>query len=153
MAKLDFIRTPYGLGPGNQTAAEWLEKVTLGKPVGAEVKLRRNPKFHRKFWSMLDVAYSNHEWPTIHDERFGDVKTSYDMFRKYVICKAGYYVADLKPDGKIRIEPKSISFAKMDEDEFQRLYSAVLDVILQEFLTNWTEGDMDNAVNTMLSFA
>ena len=41
---------------------------------------------------------------------------------------------------------KSISFAKMDEDEFARLYSSVVDVILARFLTNWTGEDMDKAV-------
>lgn len=153
MATHDFIKTPYGLGPGSQLAAEWLDKVKLGQSVSVEVKTRRNSKFHRKFWAMLDVAYSSHEWPTIQHPKWGEVKTSYDMFRKYVTVKAGHYEVDLKPDGQIRVEPKSISFANMDQDEFEKVYSDVLDVILREFLTNWTTGDMDHAINQMLQFA
>lgn len=153
MAQHTLIRTPYGLGPANQPAADWLNGVKSGTIVAAEVKKPRNGKFHNKFWAMLDVAYANHEWPEIDHPKFGKIRTSYDMFRKYVTVRAGHYTADLTPGGEIRAEPKSISFAKMDQTEFEALYSDVLDVILGEFLTNWKSGDMDRAINEMMSFA
>lgn len=151
MADLSFMRSPSGLVPADAAAAEWFAKVKMGQPVTASVRLPRNGKFHRKFFAMLDVAYSNHDWPEI-ATKFGPVKTSPEMFRKYVIVKAGHYEADLTPHGEIRVVPKSIAWAKMDEAEFQRLYSDVLDVILAEFLTNWTTGDMDRAVQIMMGF-
>ena len=66
--------------------------------------------------------------------------------------KAGHYEAALTPHGEVRCTPKSISWSKMDESEFERLYSDVLDVILAEFLTNWRRGDIDHAVNQMMGF-
>lgn len=141
-----------GLVPADTAASEWFAKVKMGQPVTATVRLPRNGKFHRKFFAMLDVAYSNHDWPEI-ETKFGKVRTSAEMFRKYVIVKAGHYEADLTPHGEPRVVPKSIAWAKMDEAEFSRLYSDVLDVILNEFLTNWTSGDMDRAVNMMMGFA
>lgn len=149
---IHLTRTPAGLVPSDSMAAEWFAKVGMGKHVAANVRLPRNGKFHAKFFAMLNVAYANHEWPDIQSQ-FGPVRTSFDMFRKYVTVKAGHYDMDLTPNGEFRAEPKSIKFGKMDQDEFERLYSDVLDVILQEFLTNWKAGDMDHAVNVMLGYA
>lgn len=152
MADLHLTKTPAGLVPSDAMAAEWFAKVPIGKPVNATVRLPRNGKFHRKFFAMLNAAYANHDWPDVQSQ-FGPVKTSFEMFREYVTVKAGHYEMDMTPQGAIRARAKSINFAKMDDDEFQRLYSDVLDVILAEFLTNWSSGDMDQAVNVMLGFA
>ena len=152
MADLFFTKTPAGLVPADAIAAEWLVGVPTGKAVNANVRLPRNAHFHRKFFAMLNAAYANHEWPDVQSQ-FGPVKTSFEMFREYVTVKAGFYEMDMTPQGTIRARAKSIKFAKMDDEEFARLYSAVLDVILAEFLTNWTEGDMEHAVHVMLGFA
>lgn len=152
MVDLSFMRTPAGLVPADTRAAEWFAKVKMGQPVTASVRLPRNGKFHRKFFAMLDVAYSNHDWPEI-ETKFGRVRTSPEMFRRYAIVKAGHYEADMTPHGEIRVVPKSISWAKMDDAEFSQLYSDVLDVILAEFLTNWSDGDMERAVQMMMGFA
>lgn len=152
MADIHLIKTPAGLAPSDAIAAEWFNKVPIGKPVNAIVRLPRNGKFHRKFFAMLNAAYVNHDWPDVQSQ-FGPVKTSFEMFREYVTVKSGHYDMDLTPTGEIRARAKSINFAKMDDEEFSRLYSDVLDVILAEFLTNWSERDMDQAVNVMLGFA
>lgn len=140
-----------GLIPADADAQEWLEGVKSGNVMKATIRMTRNGGFHRKFFAMINVAYENHEWPEI-ETKWGKAKCNRDMFRKYVTVKAGHYEAVLTPHGEIRAEPKSISWSKMDDAEFQKLYSDVLDVILQEFLTNWKSGDMDHAVNQMLGF-
>ena len=152
MAEINLIRNPAGLVPSDAAAAEWLQKVGVGKAVRATVRQPRNGKFHNKFFAMLDVAYANHDWPEV-ETQWGRARTSEKMFRKYVIVRAGHYEPDMTPSGKIRVEPKSIAWAEMDEAEFAQLYSDVLDVILTEFLTNWTSGDMDHAVKQMMAFA
>ena len=151
MADVHLTRTPSGLVPSDAMAAEWFGKVKMGAPVRAKVVQPRNGGHHRKFFAMLDVAYSNHEWPETQTQ-WGPVHTSREMFRKYVICKAGHYEPDLKPDGTVTVVPKSISWAQMDQTEFEALYSDVLDVILAEFLANWTIGDMEKAVEQMMGF-
>lgn len=151
MADIHMTRTPQGLAPATADAAEMLAKIGIGKAVNAKVVQPRNGGFHRKFFAMLDVAYSNHEWPQI-ETNWGKATVSRELFRDYVTVKAGHYEAALTPHGEVRCAPKSISWAKMDQAEFERLYSDVLDVILREFLTNWKRGDMDSAVNTMMGF-
>jgi len=130
----------------------WFGKLRYGIIISANMRVMRNPNFHRKFFAMLHVAYDNHDWPTI-DTQYGPAQCTFDQFRKYVTIKAGFFTMGATPQGNPRAEAKSIAFGKMDEAEFEQVYSAVLDVILAEFLTNWKRCDMDNAISAMLVFA
>ena len=145
MAELGFIRGQNGLAPDGADAAEWFERVKPGARVVAKVTIPRNYKFHRKFFAMLKVAYDNWEKPRI-ETPHGVAQCSFETFRNDVTVLAGYRELTCNTRGQWRMTAKSISFAKMDEDEFARLYSSVVDVILARFLTNWTGEDMDKAV-------
>ena len=152
MTDLAFICTPMGLAPADQQSVEWLAKAKMGRPVVASVRVPRNARFHRKFFAMLNVAYSNHEWPEV-DTQWGAARCSFEAFREYVTIKAGHWEIGLTAKGEPRARPKSIAWANMEEAEFSQLYSDVLDVILREFLAGWTEGDMSRAVDAMMGFA
>lgn len=149
---IHLTRTSHGLSPSTDEAAEKLCMIKIGTPVNAKISRPRNGKFHRKFFSMLDVAFQNHEWPEV-ETKWGKATVSSELFRKYVIVKAGHYTASLTPKGEVRAEPKSISWANMDDEEFSRLYNDVLNVILKEFLTNWKNADMEKAVGILLGYA
>ncbi|MBA3116223.1 DUF1367 family protein, partial [Salmonella enterica] len=53
----------------------------------------------------------------------------------WVTVEAGYFDVVELPDGSIRKVAKSISFAKMDETEFQGLYKAAFDVLWRWILS------------------
>ncbi|MDS1351987.1 bacteriophage protein, partial [Klebsiella pneumoniae] len=65
------------------------------------------------------------------EKRAGNISAvkSFEAFRAWVTIEAGFYNEYQMPDGPIRKEPKSISFAKMDDLEFSQLYKSVLDVL------------------------
>lgn len=142
-----------GLIPADADAKEWLEGARAGKVMKAEIRMMRNGGFHRKFFCMLECAYDNHDWPEI-ETQWGPAKCTYDQFRKYITVKCGYFDMVVTPQGNVRAEAKSISFAKMDQPEFEKLYNDALNFILAEYLApkGWTAEDMNNAVNQMLSF-
>ena len=56
-----------------------------------------------------------------------------DRLRKDLIIEAGFYDEWTDLQGVVQREAKSISFGSMKEDEFQDLYSRVIDVIVQYF--------------------
>ncbi|EMX0145562.1 DUF1367 family protein [Salmonella enterica] len=80
---------------------------------------------------------------------------SFDAYRAWVIVEAGHFDAIELPDGTLRKHPRSVSFANMDEVEFQRLYKAALDVlwrwVLSKSFSNQSEAE--NAAAQLLSFA
>jgi len=47
----------------------------------------------------------------------------------------GLYAEHITTKGKIIYVPKSMSFAEMDENEFEELYSKFIDIALQHFVT------------------
>lgn len=149
MADLSFIRGQHGLVPDGQEAENWFQKAKPGARVVAKVTLPRNGKFHRKFFAMLNVAYSNWDRPQI-ETPYGTAECSPETFRNDVTVLAGYHELRCNTRGEWRLAAKSIKWANMDDAEFERLYSAVVDVILAKFLTSWTGEDMERSVENFI---
>lgn len=140
------------LASADQQSAEYIAKLKLGATVTATVRQPRNVRFHRKFWALLNVAYD--AWEPVGKEYKGQpVQKNFEQFRRDVTILAGYYESTYTLKGDVRLVPKSISFASMDEDEFGKLYSAIIDVILSRILTNYTKDDLDNVVENVLRFS
>jgi hypothetical protein len=67
---------------------------------------------------------------------------------------AGHYVSYYRIDGSVQVEAKSISFAKMDDQEFQSLYKAVFNVLWKMVLskTGMSYDEVEQILNQMLEF-
>lgn len=150
--KLFWIKAGNGIVPGNDECREWLAKQKHGATLRGDMTVPRNVKFMRKFFAMLKAAYDNWDKPEI-ETPLGPAHCSFERFREDVTILAGYRYIVVNTRREFRYEAKSIKFGKMKEDEFDRLYNDVLNVILASFLGNWTGEDMDRVVNEMLGFA
>jgi len=80
---------------------------------------------------------------------------SFDAYRSWVTIEAGHFDAIELPDGTLRKHPRSISFASMDEVEFQQLYKSALDVLWRWILSRAfrSRADAENAAAQLLGFA
>lgn len=58
---LNFVKTFSSLVPACASSSEAVEKMKQGAFVTATIKQKRNPKFHKKFFAMLRVAYEYYE--------------------------------------------------------------------------------------------
>ena len=65
---------------------------------------------------------------------------------------AGHYITTVTLKGEVRLIPKSISFANMDQDEFDSLYNATVNVVLKRILTNYTRDDLDAVIDRLMGF-
>ena len=103
---------------------ELAKKIKPNEVYEYEFKKTRNIKFHRKFFALVNLCFSN-------QETFNNFK----HLRKELIICAGHYelIFDLE-SGTQKKEALSISFESMDEIEFKKLYSDVLNVICDKFL-------------------
>lgn len=72
-----------------------------------------------------------------------------------VIVEAGHFDAIQLPDGTLKKHPRSISFANMDELEFQQLYKAALDVLWRWVLSRSfrRRDEAENVAAQLLGFA
>jgi hypothetical protein len=153
MAEIILTKAANGtLVPVDPQAAEYIAKLKLGAGVSATVKKHRNPRFHRKYFALLNLAYEAWE-PADKEFRGMPVQKNFDRFRKDVIIAAGFYDVVVNINGDVRAEAKSINFSSMDDAEFSDLYSKTVDVVLNRFLTNYSRDDLDNVIDQILSFS
>lgn len=126
--------------------------LNAGQIVKAEYTVPRNIKFFRKWWALVDFAYDHWEPGELEDPKWKGVTPAKnkDRFRKDLTILAGHYNATYRVDGSVRIEAKSISFSRMNEKQFNKFYSACIDVVLKRVLTNYTRKDLDQAVEQLL---
>lgn len=122
--KLNLLCTQHGLVPMYDEDYDLKKRLKIGQTYVADVKVARNVGFHRKYWALLNAAWS------LLPERTSNGFRSLEGFRSYVIVAAGFYELYFNPRLKEFVEvPKSISFEKMDEVEFGELYDRSKDVI------------------------
>ncbi len=151
MAEAMMLKTQQGFVPHDDESRDLISKVKLGNVVRVKFTQPRNVKFHRKLFALLDVGFEAFE-PEEQEFRGLPVQKNRERFRKDCIIAAGYYEPVVNLKGEVRAEAKSISFARMDEDEFSALYSAIVDVLLQRVLRNYTREDVDRVVEEIVGF-
>ena len=127
------------------------DSIKVGEVVSCEIKRPRNYKFHKKFFSLLNYAFSIWEPETVNLDNT-PVGKNFDHFRDNITILAGYYEAVMGVDGEAHLKAKSISFGKMGEDEFASLYSKTIDVILKHILVNYTREDLDRVFENIIAY-
>lgn len=133
--KFNLTKTKTGLIPSTQDDWDKLSKVEYGESFSCKTVDQRNINFHRKFFSLINLAFDN--LPEQYDQYF---KTP-DQLRYELTKRAGFYeeYTDLK--GVKQYKAKSIAFDTMSQSEFEQLYSAVIDVIMK-----WILPDLDKDI-------
>lgn len=118
------VNTPSGLIPETDTDYDSKRALKLGSTYKADIKLSRNPLFHRKYFALISTS-----WEFLTEQQTAAFKSK-EGFRKYVEVAAGYYEPFYSPRLNEFVEiPRSISFGSMDEAEFGQLYERVKVVI------------------------
>lgn len=111
-------------------------KLKKGQLYECEIKQPRNYQFHKKFFALLNLAFDNQDFT-------GD----FEIFRKAILIEAGYSETLVnKNTGEVHVFAKSLSFGKMSEDEFQKVYDDVHKYICKTFRMP------DNMVEELINF-
>lgn len=122
--KIKVICTPLGLQPLYEEDYDSKKKLKVGECYTAEIRLIRNLQFHKKAFSLLNTAWA------LLPERTQNGFRTIDAFRDTITVAAGFVDVYYDLRRKEYLErPKSWSFDSMDNAEFERLYSALKDVI------------------------
>jgi hypothetical protein len=127
------------LRPADEVATDAIRKFPAGEIYEVEIKRPRNLKFHRKAFALMQLAYENQE-----------NYTEFDKFRRALVIEAGYFDDLRLLDGATVREAKSLSFAKMDEDDFGKLYNALINTILRVVLPGVDRPELEAQVEQFL---
>ncbi len=144
------------LAPADAAAAEYVGRLPENTYLHCEVSRPRNPGHHRKFFALMHVAFdlwSGTVEPQVY--RGEQVLPNIDRFRKDVAILAGYGRPVVNVKGEVRVEAQSISFASMDQVEFDAFYNRILDVLMHKVLRgiDCDRADLEHAVAELEGFA
>ncbi|HHS83691.1 MAG TPA: DUF1367 family protein [Gammaproteobacteria bacterium] len=147
------IRTPDGFRPNSLEDAELIKRWKIGDVARLNLTKPRNYENHKRYFALLDIAFDHWE-PEITEHKGFPVEKNRERFRKDIAIAAGYYTHNVNAiTGDLRLDAKSIAFGKMDEIEFNKLFSKTIDVVLKYILTNYTRDDIDRVVNEIVGFS
>lgn len=142
--KLLLLNTRQGLKPMYDEDYDEKKKLKIDEVYEAEIRQPRNLKFHRKYFALLRCA-----WEYLNEQQQSFFKNDLEVFRKSLEVTAGWCepLFDLEQQTWFHA-PKSISFEKMKESEFETLYNNVRDILFQAILTNISKEEFErNLVN------
>jgi Protein of unknown function (DUF1367) len=140
--KLWLVKLPTGdLRPLDEMS---LKRLGVGEALEFEYKLSRNYKFLQKFFVFIKAVYDI--------EAIQNEFSSPEHLRAALTIQAGYFEIVIGFDNKPFVIPKSISFAKMDEAEFDQFYAKIMKVVLDK-LPDYVENDIFEMENHIMSFA
>lgn len=154
--EITLIKTMGGLRPHTDEDVAKSLKWKVGTILRCSVTQMRNGQFHRKWFALVKIAFDAWSETAQTQEYKGiPVLPDFDRFRKDVTVLCGFYKPVFDVQGGLHLEPESISFANMDQERFEQLYSATIDVILQKILPNrgYSEKQLRELVDQVVQFA
>jgi len=142
--KINLLNTLTGLIPMYSDDLDEKKKLKIGHEYLCEIKPIRNLKFHRKYFALIKCSW---EYQNEKVQEF--FKNNIDLFRKTVEVSAGHcdFIYSIERKEWVEI-PKSISFEKCDEAEFEELYNRILDVLLKTFLNDIPFNEFEENLKT-----
>ena len=160
LAEAYFVKQPNGtLSPAYEADRETLSKIKAGSFVRLKLNRARNYQFHRKYFALINFSFDYFEIPDLPDDpekkwmKHVMPGKNIDRIRKDLTILAGYHEVFYRVDDSVRIEAQSISFGSMSEDDFEKLYSATIEVVLKHVCKQFTGKMLDEVVDQALSYA
>jgi len=112
-------------------------RLKVGETVLCEVTKPRNYEFHKKFFALVRLTFENLP------ERLSQmlsIRSEEDMLDCMKIDLGLYSSA--WHGGRQVVKPGSISFAKMDETEFEKFYGRAVDMVLSLYLAGTNKEEL-----------
>lgn len=124
--QIEMVKAPGGVFvPAHERDLERLQKFKNSGLYTVEIKLTRNPSFHRKMFAFFNFCFEHWSADNAGLECL-DESSQFDRFRKDLTILAGFYEQTVRLNGEVRTEAKSLSFSSMEQDEFERCYKAMI---------------------------
>ena len=137
MGDIYLSKLPNGsFAPADNDAILEMPKFKIGEVYRFKYSKPRNYRFHKKYFALLSLAFDNQE----------DYE-EFQHFRDAVTMQAGWYDSHMSLSGNLVFKPKSISFSKMDDCEFSKIYSKTINVILKYIMAGSTQDEIEKVLN------
>ena len=142
--------------PASEEDADALKRFRVGGIINAEISQMRNYEFFKKWFKLVRVTYDLwvelSEMPTYKGEK---IQPNFEKFRKDLTIMTGHSNMVVNFRLEVSAEAKSIAWGSMKEDEFQKLYSATINAVLNKVLhqKGVTEQRLHEMCDAVINFA
>lgn len=130
--------TPCGLVPLHDSDLDLKKRLRVGSVVRCKVSNPRNYEHHKKFFALVRLTFDNLPLPLV--EKW-NIRNEYDMLRRFK-RDLGYFTNTINEYGEHEIEYLSISFAAMEQHEFEQFYNQRIDLVLFKYIKGIDKQDL-----------
>lgn len=130
--------TPCGLVPLHDSDLDLKKRLRVGSVVRCKVSNPRNYEHHKKFFALVRLTFDNLPFPLV--EKW-NIRNEYDMLRRFK-RDLGYFTNTINEYGEHEIEYLSISFAAMEQHEFEQFYNQCIDLVLFKYIKGIDKQDL-----------
>ena len=130
--------TPCGLVPLHDSDLDLKKRLRVGSVVRCKVSNPRNYEHHKKFFALVRLTFDNLPLPLV--EKW-NIRNEYDMLRRFK-RDLGYFTNTINEYGEHEIEYLSISFAAMEQHEFEQSYNQCIDLVLFKYIKGIDKQDL-----------
>lgn len=154
--KLMLMKTSDGvLIPATDHDRDTYDKLRRNTHYKADLRKARNPDHHRKGFALINLIFENQEQYTTLEDLLVELKLRAGWYTEHVRTvnspildsladfagrcpgairrKLESYVEALRARDAVVFVPKSISFADMDQLEFEQFYERVIDIAVEQY--------------------
>jgi len=142
MVAIALIKTGKHFIPSLSDDNERVKRIPEGTIIEVKFSKRRNGKFHRKCFALLNVIFANQ-----------DQYENIDHLREAMLIEGGFCKTVITLDGKVNYIPESMSYDQMDDIRFSEVYQKFIDIAIRRFAIGKDEQEMERAVLEYLRFA
>ena len=135
--KISVKVTPNGLIPLYDSDYDKKQMLKEGEIYTCEIRKSRNLKFHRKFFALVRLTVDNlphNLQDSLH------IYTEDDMLTQFKIDLG--LVSFVQVGNREVLKERSISFASMDETQFDGFYQRCLTLVLKKYLAGTSRRDL-----------
>lgn len=134
--------TDIGLVPMYDSDYDEKKKLRVGENVLCDISKPRNYEFHKKFFALIRLVLDN--LPEHISDTF-NIYSEEDMLDALKVDLGLYNIVYV--GGKQLVKVGSISFAKMDNTEFERFYNRSIDIVLNKYMNGTERFDLIEEIN------
>lgn len=134
--------TDIGLVPMYDSDYDEKKKLRVGEIVLCDISKPRNYEFHKKFFALIRLVFDN--LPEHIADTF-NIYSEEDMLDVLKVDLGLYNIVYV--GGKQLVKVGSISFAKMDNTEFERFYNRSIDIVLNKYMNGTERFDLIEEIN------
>ena len=136
MSTFTLVRTLSGLAAADETTTKLLQRWPMGEERQAEIRRQRLHKNLKRWHVLCKIVYEN-----------SDMFPSQEVVHQHLKVQAGHATAITnKHTGETWLYPDSISFSRLDEDEFQDVWQRAVKYVCTEIIPELDEQSVRDEV-------